>query len=124
MSLDYVNAYGEPLALGSRDSHCKPSRPKAEAKVYHKGWRVVGHPPGAFEKALGDWQRVQKMAEDSGGKPIADLTQEDWLRVTKKKPVRSKPYEIVCAADQCADLARKAGWTEVKVLEISKGKAD
>lgn len=123
MSISFVNVHGTPIDIGSCPSHHKPIRPKPEAKQYHKGWRVVGHPPGAFESALEGNQRVQKMAEVSGGKPIETLTHDEWLRTTKKKPVRSKPYGLVGAADQCADLARKAGWSHVEVVEIKRGEA-
>lgn len=135
MSLSYVNARGEPIELGSRESHCKPARPKTEPKSFHKGWRVMGHRPGAIEEAESEATRAHEKWAESRDKAMAaglssyeeqpePWNREDWLRNTKKKPVRSKPYEIPEAADVCADLAKKSGWLCVEVVEVKKGQPE
>jgi hypothetical protein len=43
-----------------------------------------------------------------------------WLRTAKRTAVRSKPYILQEAAQQCKELAVKAGWLEVQLIEIKK----
>lgn len=38
----------------------------------------------------------------------------------KLKPVRSRPYGIPDAAKQCAEMAEKAGWLRVQVVELKQ----
>lgn len=42
-----------------------------------------------------------------------------WV-YTWKDSVRSKPYEILEAAEQCAEMARKAGWEDVEIIEVKR----
>lgn len=106
-------------------------QPKARAEVseYHKGYRVVGHPPGALEAAakfraeqLALWssydEEDRRRAKKRGEKEPRPWDEEQWRRNTHKKPIRSKPYEIPTAADLCAEMARKAGWIDVEVVAI------
>lgn len=70
MPMRFVNIHGEVLPDPvARKLYSKASpRPKAEDKSYHKGWRVIGIPPGALEEARDDHRRVVEMAEKSGGR--------------------------------------------------------
>ena len=46
-----------------------------------------------------------------------------WLMKQKQRPVRAKPYSMHASACECAELARKAGWQRVEIVEIKKGEA-
>lgn len=95
---------------------------------YHKGFRVVGHKAGAMEEArqqsehdhagylrLTPAERLQR-----GMKQPKPWDEESWRRNSKKDSVRSKPYEILEAAEQCAEMARKAGWEDVEIIEVKR----
>lgn len=84
---------------------------------YHKGWKVVGHPPGAIEAAE---KAARRMADDKR-RPFA-FDPERWALRARKRCVRARPYGVESAATQCAELARRAGWTHVEVVEVVKGK--
>ena len=45
-----------------------------------------------------------------------------WMMTDRKRAVRAKPYELKDAAQDCADLAAKAGWLAVEIRKIAKGK--
>lgn len=82
----------------------------------------MGLPPGSLEKAQAE--HIKKARDASKrGKPIADFDQSAWIAKTRKKPVRSKPYEVQTAAEQCKALAERAGWIALEISEISKGDA-
>lgn len=55
------------------------------------------------------------------GRKMEPFSLENWLKKARKKPVRSKPYELESAAYACAELAKKSGWLGVEVRAISKG---
>ncbi len=115
--LEFVNYLGKPVnAFASTPPQKKP---KAPPKAYHKGWRVVGLVAGSLEEAQKKHKAKQRHGEASG-KSIADFDAGAWLSTAKRKAVRSKPYGVRSAADTCAELATKAGWIGVQVLEISK----
>lgn len=135
--MNYVNANGEPLDIGYMEQIAKATRrikPKAEGPAeFHKGWRVQGHPPGAMEAAQAEAERLlslwnaqseQDKAEaiKQGERAPAAWSGRNWRMTTKKRPVRSKPYEIPEAARQCAELATKAGWLDIEVAELKKSK--
>jgi hypothetical protein len=54
-------------------------------------------------------------------KTLGPWNEEVYMRETKPKRVAPKPYNIASSADQCAELARKAGWKCVTVRELLKG---
>lgn len=93
---------------------------KADQVSAHKGWRVTGIPPEALAKAKEEHTRLQTMARKAGGKPIEDFDELTWLRKDKRSAVRSKPYSLEEAAQQCKALAIKVGWVEVQILEVKK----
>lgn len=110
----------------------KKPKPVQEQKGYHKGFRVVGHAPGAVEEA----QRANQAAiaeyrnasparrSESGLKEPKPWSEDSWRRNTKKTALRSKPYEIYEAAELCADMARHDGWEDVEIIEVKKEAAD
>lgn len=122
MGLQFVNIHGEALAdpVALKQYQKAPTRLKPEEKSFHKGWRVVGIPPGALEEARAAHQRVQTMAAKAGGREIKPFDEANWLQNHRGKAVRSKPYEIKDSADECATLAEKAGWLRVRVEEIKR----
>lgn len=115
--MNYVNYRGEQIGL---IVHNVPKKPKKEAGSYHNGWRVQGIPPGALEEAREASRRVAKMAEVAGGRPIPAFNEANWLMNAKSKAVRSKPFEVPEAAQECKALAEKFGWLRVEVVELKK----
>ena len=93
---------------------------KADAVSVHKGWRVSGIKPGMLEDAKQAHERLCQMAQKAGGKPPEPFDEGAWLRTAKRTAVRSKPYILQEAAQQCKELAIKAGWLEVQLQEIKK----
>lgn len=99
-----------------------PSIVKDES--FHKGFRVVGHAPGAMETAEIDAKNALALFEEdraqgrASGKPPKYWDENFWRNNQKKKPVRAKPYELRQSADLCAEIARKSGWLDVAVVEL------
>lgn len=137
--MNYVNANGQPLDICYMEQIAKATRrikPKAEGVAeFHKGWRVQGHPPGAMEEAKAEAERLTRIWNEqseadkaaalrSGDRAPAVWNEAQWRRETRKKPVRSKPYEVPEAARLCADMATKAGWLDIEVAELKKSKND
>jgi hypothetical protein len=119
--VEYVNFMGERVALDS-SKHAKPKKAKNDKpKSFHNGWRVVGIPPGTLEDARSEHAKAVKAA---GTMPGAKLPKEwdegNWLMNAKRRPVRSKPYEIPEAAEQCKEMAERAGWLRVEVVELKQ----
>lgn len=119
MSLTFVNIHGEQIttariasmkAFGASQERRKRAAAKADSVATHKGWRVTGIPPGALEDAMASHQRVLELAAKAGGKPIEPFCRDTWLRKQRRVAVRSKPYSIEQAANDCRDLAIKLGW--------------
>lgn len=99
---------------------------------YHKGFRVVGHPPGAMESAhedrkadryawtaMSEQQRASALKE--GRREPRPWDEAAWRMNTKKRPIRSKPYSIPQAAQDCKALAERAGWIDVEIIEMKRG---
>jgi len=113
-----VVSEGEVMRKGAGQKMSRPRKPEAS---FHKGFRVEGHPPGAMEEA------EKKCKEECAayvtypiGKPPVAFNEAYWRNNHKKRPVRAKPYELQDAANVCAELARKAGWLDVVVVEVKK----
>lgn len=122
-SVAYVNYAGQPVRLDS-SLHAK-TKAKREEKSFHNGWRVIGIPPGLMEETREqhnkDRATAMSRAEREKGIKIPKPWDEDfWRNNFKKKPIRSKPYEIPEAAQACKSLAEKAGWTFIEIVEIKK----
>lgn len=64
-------------------------------------------------------QKAQALrAGDRAPKPWDEAT---YVRTRKRKRVRSKPYEIPEAAEQCRAMAEKDGWQYTTVVQQKKG---
>lgn len=90
--------------------------------IYSDGFVVLGYTPDQMAALDIDYRcECAKAKRDcKAPKPIDEFT-ISWLRKNKPKRVRSRPYELESAAEACADLARKAGWSRVHVDEVLKG---
>ncbi|MXN31021.1 hypothetical protein [Delftia sp. CH05] len=119
--LSYVNIHGRPVSVAPPPEVKKKAR--AQPDAFHKGWRVMGIPPGSLGKAQQEHIKKARDAEKRG-KPIADFDQGAWIAKTRKKPVRSKPYEVMTAAMQCKALAERGGWLALELAEVTKGAVD
>ncbi|CAM4308907.1 DUF4376 domain-containing protein [Comamonas aquatilis] len=129
MGLTFVNHHGNAIsparmaamrAEALEQERQKRVAAKADPVSTHKGWRVTGIKPGALPEAREAHERLQVMARKAGGKPVEDFDKVAWLRKAKRSAVRSKPYSLQDAAQQCKELAIKAGWIEVQIQEIKK----
>ena len=129
MSLTFVNHNGEPIsatrmaamrAQGAELERLRRLAAKADPVSVHKGWRVSGIKPGMLDEAKQAHERLCQMAQKAGGKPPEPFDETAWLRAAKRTAVRSKPYILQEAAQQCKELAIKAGWLEVQIQEIKK----
>lgn len=118
------------MAGAKRKSGAKRDAPDE----YHRGWLVEGYPPGMIEEAqrltegncarwaaMSDEQRARAEKDGERAPKAWDLAQ--WLIRTKPKRVRSRPYEIPSAADECRAIAERGGWEHVRVTEVKKVKA-
>lgn len=127
MSLSFVNLHGEEItqtkmaamrAAGVTAERARRLAAKPTEKS-HKGWRVTGIPPGKLEDAIASHERLRELAVKTGGKPIEPFSEDAWLRKQRRSAVRSKPYNLQAAAHQCAELATKGGWVDVRVTELA-----
>lgn len=129
MSLTFVNHAGAPIsatrmeamrAQGAELERQRRAATKADPVSVHKGWRVSGIQPGKLEEAKQAHLQLCQMAQKAGGKPPEPFDEAAWRRTAKRTAVRSKPYILQEAAQQCKDLAMKAGWLELQIQEIKK----
>jgi hypothetical protein len=105
----------------------KKKTPKAGPDAYHRGFRLVGHAPGAVEKAKEaseyEHQRYRnatpRMRIEAGMKEPRAWDEDWWRRNAPKKTIRA--FNLHESALQGAEIARKSGWTEVDVIELKKG---
>lgn len=91
----------------------------------HGGFVVLGYPPGT-EEAVPELHAaaMKRHGKDATAHRHPGTPEEfllRWFKKNKAKRIRSKPYSIPVAADDCAEMARKAGWQRVRVEEILKG---
>ena len=117
MSLTFVNHNGDPISqtrmAAMRVQGMELERRlavKADPVSVHMGWRVSGIQPGKLEEAKQPHERLCQMAQKAGGKPPEPFDETAWLRTAKRTAVRSKPYTLQESAQQCKELAGKAGW--------------
>lgn len=128
---DFVNAYGQPINPHLTPSATAPrmKRTPSVAKLTGidyldtmslgfvvEGWRpeVLAEAKRAAELACAEF------AKDPVGRQPLPWDEEQWFLKTKPQKVRSRPYEIRVAADECAALATKTGWLRVQVNEIRR----
>lgn len=125
-SIEFVNIHGDPWNPSKESLEKKAAIKRDQPEGYHKGFRVVGHPPGALEEAKKEREELIAFAVrkrnhgDASVKIPPQFNEDDWRRNSKKTSVRSKPYELREAADLCAAMAIKSGWQDVEVLESKK----
>lgn len=92
----------------------KPAPRNDAPKTFHRGYVAEGYAPGVVEEAR---RNAEKIRADSWNEAA-------WKARHKPKRVRSKPYEVASAAEACAELARRAGWTDVRIAELKQGSSD
>ncbi len=125
-SIEFVNINGDPWNPSSESVTKKPAKRPDQPDGYHKGFRVVGHAPGALEQAKIEREEIIALAVkkrsqgDASIKIPPQFNEDDWRRNGKKTSIRPKPYEIKESADLCAEIARKNGWQDVEVIELKK----
>jgi hypothetical protein len=112
--LNFVNVNGDQWRPRPNTNPPKKTR-KVEKTSFHKGWKVVGLPPGAEEQA-----EAEHAAKQVGKREPKAFDRQHWLMNARAKPVRAKPYELHESATLCADMARKAGWLRVEVVELKQ----
>lgn len=107
-----------------------------QAKSFDRGYQVVGHPPGALERAKQANERAWQVwnSHDATARAIAvgagskspDMWDPDhWRRVTKKVAMYrpSKLLQTASAANTAAAIATRDGWLDVDVIHVTKGSA-
>lgn len=125
MPLDFVNVHGETIpefviAKGLAGGRATAQKRDAPDR-FHKGWKVTGVWMGALQDARAKAEKDAKAAREIGREP-KEWNEQQWLMNAKGKPIRSKPYEVPEAAEECKALAEKSGlWLRVQVIEIKKG---
>lgn len=123
--MNFVNIHGERLDV-SRSIQQQPMPRRIKAATpdeFHKGFRVVGLKPEDFEEAKRQRRIEIDLAREDGRALPPELTFELWAAKAHRKPVRSKPYELLEAARECKRLAEKAGWMLVEIVEIKRVQA-
>jgi hypothetical protein len=120
VQVEFVNDQGMPVNLYAHPPKPRPRRD--DLAGYHKGWVVVGHPPGACEAAKIRHEAAQRFYLDlapSDRKGLRDpgLWSEAAWRRTRKTRLR-KPFEIESSAEEMAALACKSGWEDVEVIQL------
>lgn len=129
--MTYVNHKGEPLcpaALAAKYARPRVKRdtPKEtddrSAATMGLGFVVTGYSPERFEEMRRQYDWHLRAHEESGGKhPGTPAEFENrWMVNNKPQRARPKPYEIRDAAEQCAEMMRRAGWQCVEVRELLK----
>lgn len=127
MSLSYVNLHGDAITEAKMDA-MRTAGVEAErahraanksTERTHKGWRVVGIPPGLLESAKAQHKSIIEAARKAGLPGDKPFDEPEWLRKQRRQAVRSKPYMLREAAVQCAEIATKGGWVEVSVKELT-----
>jgi hypothetical protein len=124
---------GRECTKAELESILKSKKPKAQAdpnQRYHRGYRIVGHKPGAVELArqaneaeMTRWQMMSaKSRAESGAKP-PKAWDEAWWRLNAKKDT-VKAVDLHLAALEAKELAERYGWTEVDVIELKKGEEE
>jgi hypothetical protein len=120
----------DTLAVLAKRSR-KPKAKRDAPDSFHRGYSVEGHPPGfpeecqkAAEAAFADWQgqteqqKARRLKEGDRAPKPWDFNR--WLLTTKRKKVRSKPYELLSAAEECKAIADRCGWTHTQIVEVKK----
>ena len=122
--MNFVNIHGDPVNVSSLAHRYPEKKAKtATPDEFHKGFRVVGLRPTDYEEAQRQRRIDIENARNDGRALPPELTLESWAARSSRKPVRSKPYELLEAARECKRLAEQAGWLFVEIVEIKRVKA-
>lgn len=113
--MNYVNAYGEPISIGSRQSHVakKTTKAKDDTQKHHMGWAVTGFSPEQLSRAKCEHEKAMR-----GDETLPAWDQAVYMSDHRPQKVRSKPYSIPESAAQCAEMLKRAGWLQVQVSEL------
>lgn len=111
----FINTYFQ-TELHQAQRALKFALEKRYAHPFHRDFRASG----LREEVKQAHERLYQMAQKAGGKPPEPFDETAWLRTAKRAAIRSKPYILQEAAQQCKNLAIKAGWLEVQLQEIKK----
>ena len=95
-ALSFVNIFGMPVSTAP----VKAKREKRVKEASHQGWFVYGVSPGAMLQAR------------RPGESDTSL-----LRRLKREKVRAQSFFSATTAGEFCELARKAGWMDVQVVE-------
>jgi hypothetical protein len=100
---------------------------KAGPDAYHRGFRVVGHKPGAVKAAeefredeIRRYRNTTPKQRVECGMKEPKPWDEAWWRANAPKAT-IKTVDLSSAADEAAELARRYGWTEVSIVALTKG---
>jgi hypothetical protein len=117
--MNYVNAYGQPISIGSRESHVakKTSKAKVDTEKHHMGWSVTGFSPEQLDKAKEEHEAAMRMP-DAIKRGLQPWDEAVYMNGHRPQKARSKPYSIPESAAQCADMLKAAGWKRVQVAEL------
>lgn len=115
--MDFVNLKGHPLDVSGAGAKKKTSRSTATGE-YHKGFRAVGFSPDQLAAARRRYEQ-DTIDRRRAGHFVPPFDEEAWMNQSQPKPIRSKPYEVMSAAQACADIAAKqAGWKRTQVVPV------
>lgn len=133
-TIDFVNLNGAKWAPSAAAVTQKKKVKNDAPEKYHRGWRVMGLSDAHIAAAQKTREDAIRRAKEHNARIESGLLRDErmrvpppfdrevWLANASLKPIRSKPYEIPGAAEQCAEIARKSGWHRVSVEELKKGK--
>lgn len=137
MSIKHVNIHGQPWHPGGLQQPSLPPKPrKLRETDEHHGWRVLGFSPEQLSETRKVYERtraaiiernaaVQQLGEDGRTsahkrEPVPpEWDQERYLRETRGKRIE-RVFSCQESAEQCAEMARRAGFLGVKVEPIIK----
>lgn len=113
--MNYVNANGEPISIGSRQSHIPVKKARAvRTEKQHMGFQAVGFGPEHIAAAKAKHEEKQRDSEEN----LGDFSADAWMNGAKKQNGQKKPFATPEAAGQLAEMLKRAGWARVEVLEL------
>lgn len=130
--VEFVNVNGRPVSTAAQ-KRVKVSRDTPAE--FHKGRRVVGYGPGAVHAAelahLAAVSAWNEMSNESRSAAIKNGAREPgtwdfdrWQLKNRKTPVRSKPYSVESAANECASMAGGAIGRTSRLSRLRRGGHD
>ncbi len=128
--LEFVNVEGRRIDPRASSATVGKRVSSAPAE-WHNGWAVEGYAPGRIDAAhkahdaefaaWAGYTEVEKARRlRDGERAPKPWDEEIWVRDNRLSRVRARPFEIPSSAEQMAEMARKAGWQYVEVVELAK----